>query len=598
MKTRLLFVVRVYLLLLMLFVSQKVVFMLVNMGHSEGAPFGECAAVLLHGLRLDSVAACYLVALPVLVLVTSCFFKRFALRRVLRPWWWISAILITLTFVADMVLYFFWGAKMDANDLMYASKPKEMLASVSWWTIPIGLAIIIALAFLYYLCLCRVTPERLDVPKNKWNSLLFIPLLALLFLGMRGGVSQSTANPSYAYFSKYPFCNHSALNPLFNIIHSLFKSDDLENTFHFIDAEEASALVEPCFSTDNTVTDTILNAQRPDILFIVWEGGGWDMVMNESVGPNITRIASDGILFSNCYANNFRTDRGLVSLLNGWLGLPTTSLMKMPDKCRKLPALASVLQEHGYATRFVYGGDIDFTNMRLYLSETGFQTVMGSESFRSARKLSNWGAPDAYTLTTSCIEPGHPSFTVLLTLSSHEPWEVPVRMLENNRMNSFAYADSCIGVLVDSLRNSPAWDNLLIVIVPDHGVPLSASQSTSDPAVSHIPMVWTGGAVRGHRVIDVMMSQSDLVATLLSQMGLSSDSFPFSRNVLSPHYSEEFHFALHSFKNGCNFINEDGIISYDCVAKKITAVHGEMPESKTRFLEALLQYLYHTTSRL
>ena len=35
-------------------------------------------------------------------------------------------------------------------------------------------------------------------------------------------------------------------------------------------------------------------------------------------------------------------------------------------------------------------------------------------------------------------------------------------------LNSVAYTDSCLGAFVDTLRNSPRWDNLLLVFVADH----------------------------------------------------------------------------------------------------------------------------------
>ena len=107
MKQRLLFLVRLYVTLLLVFMTQKVVFMLVNIAHADGAPFGSCLAVLWHGLRLDSVAASYLLIVPVVVLLVSCFVKRMDLRRVLRPYYWIAAVLMGVLFVADVVLYAF-----------------------------------------------------------------------------------------------------------------------------------------------------------------------------------------------------------------------------------------------------------------------------------------------------------------------------------------------------------------------------------------------------------------------------------------------------------------------------------------------------------
>ena len=60
---------RLFALLLLIFVTQKVLFMLYNMGMADGAPFLSCLASLWHGLRLDITTACYLIIFPTLVIL-------------------------------------------------------------------------------------------------------------------------------------------------------------------------------------------------------------------------------------------------------------------------------------------------------------------------------------------------------------------------------------------------------------------------------------------------------------------------------------------------------------------------------------------------
>ena len=584
---------RLFALLLLIFVTQKVLFMLYNMGMADGAPFLSCLASLWHGLRLDIATACYLIIFPTLVILISFFFKQFPLRKVLMPYYILVALLLSLIFVADTILYSFWGAKLDANDLIYATKPKDMLASLPLWATLLAFFIVAAIAIGYVLLLRWVTPKQLTL-QSRWWSALMLPLAALIFLGMRGGLSESTANPSYAYFSQHPFCNHAALNPAFNIFHSLFKVQDLSKEFDTLPDEQVDALLGDSFTPDITLTDTLLNTDRPNVLLIIWEGAGLGMVGSDTVAPNLHRFMREGVYFSNCYANSYRTDRGLISVLSGWLGLPTTTLMKRPDICRNLPSIASSLKEAGYHTSISYGGDIDFTNMRLYFSETGFSSVRGGDAFPSSQRTSAWGVPDHFLLTPDLIACERPFFATALTLSSHEPWEVPMHRLDDYRRNAFAYTDSCIGALINHLKSTPLWDSLLIIIVPDHGIPFEEGMSTSDVAVARIPMLWMGGAVRSAKNIDRLMSQSDLAATLLAQMRLSIEPFPFSRNILGKKYLSRRQFAMHSDKNCLNLILPEGSFFYDCVSDNL------QPADNTQFLfvKALLQRLYKITATL
>ncbi len=593
MKQRLRFLLTIFLLLLLLFVVQKGIFMLYNMGMANGAPFLSCMASLWYGLRLDIATACYLIILPTVVVLISFFFKKFPLRKVLMPYYILVAIVLSLIFVSDTILYNFWGAKLDANDLIYAAKPKDMLASLPIWATILAFIVVAAIVVGHVLLFRWVTPRDLT-KQSSWGAIVLLPLAALIFLGMRGGLSESTANPSYAYFSKYPFCNHAALNPAFNIFHSLFKVQDLSKEFDTLPDEQVDLLLGDSFESDGTLKETLLRIDHPNILLIIWEGAGMGMVGSDTVAPNLHRYMRDGVYFSNCYANSYRTDRGLISVLSGWLGLPTTTLMKRPDLCRNLPSIASSLKEAGYSTSITYGGDIDFTNMRLYFSETGFSSVLGGDAFPSSYRTGAWGVPDHYLLTPDLIPAERPFFSTALTLSSHEPWEVPMHRLDDYRRNSFAYTDSCIGALISDLKATPLWDSLLVIIVPDHGIPFREGMPTSEVTVAHIPMLWLGGAIRGPRTVDLLMNQSDLAATLLAQMHLDITPFVFSRNVFGTKYAERKPFATHAVKNRLNYIIPEGCASYDCVTSTLDPAN---PDNQ-RFVEALLQRVYKTSAAL
>lgn len=592
---RLRYLLRYFLTWILIFVTQKIVFMLVNMGLADGAPFGSCVAALWHGLRLDLVTASYLAIIPTLVVLVSYFFRRFPLRRVLAPYYWLTAVVIAVAFLADTILYFFWGAKLDANELLYVAKPKDMLASLPVWQAVLAFVLMGAVAWHYFRRQRHATPVELTAPLSRLAFLWVLPLAALIFLGMRGSISQSTANPSYAYFSPHKFCNHAALNPTFNILHSLFKTQDIEKEFDSLTDSDMDALVGDAYDPDPSIADTLLALQRPNVLFIIWEGAGTAMVGSDSVAPCLQALRREGVYFSNCYANSFRTDRGILSVLSGWPGMPTLSLIKRTDLCRCLPSVASSLRDEGYATSLTYGGDVDYANMRLYFSETGFSTVRGSHFFPASQSTSAWGVHDQYLLAPDVLIPAErPFFSAALTLSSHEPWEVPMQRLQHPRWNSFAYTDSCLGAFVDRLKASPLWDSLLVVILPDHGITYPGVHSTADLRVSHIPMLWIGGALAKHGEYDMLLNQSDLAATLLAQMGIDISDFTFSRNVFSPSFPLRRQFAMHADKNGVTLIQPDGHWVYDCVSRSLQPVS----EPHRLFIEASLQRLYQTSAAL
>ena len=136
---------------------------------------------------------------------------------------------------------------------------------------------------------------------------------------------------------------------------------------------------------------------------------------------------------------------------------------------------------------------------------------------------------------------------VIMTLSSHEPWDVPMqRKFDDEELNAFYYLDKCIGEFVDKLKAHQLWDNTLLIILPDHGSRYQ-SYGYESRITCHIPLIWTGGAVKIQKDIDVLCNQSDLAATLLGQMGIPHEEFLFSRDVLSSSYRHPF--ATYSYTN-------------------------------------------------
>ena len=577
MRERLKYLLIMFLMLLTVFVTQKPLFMLYNLDVATNVGIGDYFMVMFHGLQLDITVTSYCMVLPTIVVLLS-FFKKVPVRKILVAYYFILMLIIATIFVADAVLYHFWGFKLNSSVFMYTDRPGDALASVSFWFVIFRVLLIFVFAKLYSWLCYKLTPKFfVRNPKYRISAMILIPVLGLYFLGIRGGIDESTANVSDVYFSDNQFLNHAAVNPTFNMLYTLTKSKDFSKEFNFYGDEERETLTKGLFTTESVDTDTLLRTRRPNVLIVIWEGCPGAFV--EAVGgepdvtPNLNRLANEGIVFSNCYANSYRTDRGVLCTLSGWLGMPTASLMKMTDKSSNLPAIAESLGTYGYKCDFWYGGDVGFTNMNSYLYESGYKTVRGDMYFSAEdRNYSKWGVPDHVVLDSVANNIINRKdidgrwMTTVLTLSSHEPWEVPYQRLDEKKRNSMAYTDDCMGKFVERLKQSPVWNDLLVVVLSDHGIKSNQKQQNSDYEVAHIPMVWIGGAIKEHRVVSSIMAQSDMAATLLGQLDIPHDDFIFSRDVMSKTY--QCPSAFHTFDNGMTIIDSLGVVTYDNNAKR------------------------------
>lgn len=602
MKKRIAYISLYFFTVLLIFILQKPLFMLYNGSIEKGFGFADYMQVMVHGASLDAATAGYLTAFPFLLVLISIWFRKFPLKKILYGYYILAAALISIIFVVDMALYTFWGFKLDASVFLYIDSPKEALASVSVGFILLRVLAILLLIALNSWVLLKITPSVLTATRKRIAGTAGMLLLGgVLFIIIRGGVTESTSNIGQVYFSNEPFLNHSAVNPDFSLLSSMGKSQNFASEFNFFDEEKRAALFDGLYpTTDGDSIIQVLNTKRPNILIILMEGFGGAFVEPlgglPDVTPHFNRLSKEGVFFTNCYANSFRTDRGTVCTFSGYLGLPTASVMKIPAKSRTLPAIAEGLSKVGYKTDFLYGGDINFTNMKSYLLSTGYQRLTANTDFSLAEQTSNaWGVNDditfeyLYNQLRNRKEEG-PWHTAFLTLSSHEPFEVPYHRLEDKIPNAFAYTDECLGKFIDRLKQTPAWKDLLVICLPDHGFYYPREGSNAMPRFYHIPLLWLGGAVKQPMQVDKIMNQTDLAATLLGQLGLEHTAFTFSRNVLGSDY--KYPFAFYSFNNGFSFRDSTGVTVFDNNSGSILFDEPEADESRLDKGKAILQTVY------
>ena len=595
MRQRLIYLCKFFLVTVVLFIIAKIAFMLVN---HEGHSFtvGDMLDVIWHGLSLDFSTALYILIVPFLVSLVSLWWDGKLLTRILHGYYFVLAIVLKLAFVVDTSLYPFWHFKLDATCLQYFDSPAEMRASVSGLYMTVRLIVIIVGVVLVYNLYKRI-PLWHKAPAYRSGatagSVLLIPLF---IIGIRGGLSESTTNIGQVYFSQDQFLNHSAVNPVFSFMASLEDYNQYIISYDYYDETQCQELTEGFFPTHSIDPDTLLTTTRPNIVIIIMESCGGqftDIGGHPEITPRLNRLKQESIDFTQCFANSWRTDKGVVSILSGHPAFPITSLMKLPEKSRSLPSIARSLKQKDYDNTFLYGGDINFTNMRSYVMGSGYDRLVWKNDYSlKDQKSAEWGVRDDImfdTLFDQIANEQSPHWMkTLLTLSSHEPWDVPTHRLDDPIYNAFNYLDGCIGDFIDRLKKTPQWDDLLVIILPDHGY---RYQDIDERTLlfNHIPLIWTGGAIRQPQRIASICNQSDLAATLLGQMQLPHDDFPFSRDVLSKSYTRPF--AFHTYVNGVTMIDSTGFMAFDLDSETFTAKEG--PDTDRLFQEgkAILQVL-------
>lgn len=600
MRKRLLYLVKVYIMTVVMFIIAKVFFMVCN---HDGQDFtiDDVVNVVLHGLSLDLSTALYLLIIPFLLTFASIWLR--IPNWLFKGYYAIVSIILALAFVADTSLYEFWQFKLDASCLQYLETPTEAMASVTKSYLLIRFILFLLTAFAIYFLYSSISYNNLSISSDKNHNaksyfykkvgevvvyLLFIPIIVI---GIRGGIDESTTNIGQVYFSENQFLNHSAVNPIFSFLYSANHQLGNLSEYDFFDSEKCERLVKNVYTTKSTLNDSLLTNTRPNIVIILMESAGEQFA---EAMPHLQLLKGEGVYFSHCYANSWRTDRGTLATLSGYPSFPSVSVMKIPEKSRTLPSIASKLKQEGYTTHYLYGGDINFTNMRSYLMATGWQHLTSKDDFTTSEQhTAQWGVRDDITFNAlyKMIQEhkGKEPFLIgYSTLSSHEPWDVPTQAIkEDEVLNAFAYLDKCLYDFIEQLKQTPQWQNLLLVLIADHGIMHKEINQQKPLQKNHIPMLWMGGAIRQPYVAEAICNQSDLIATLFGQMNISHDEFAFSRDILSTNYL--YPTAVNNYYNAQWIVDSTGHVLYDFDAKRITVSEGNDTQRQLNVSKAILQ---------
>ncbi len=506
------------------------------------------------------------------------------LRRLLLGTSSFFALLSSIIAVADWEIYRNWQFHVDLTPFLYIDHLGESLGSIPWG-LTLGLLLVIAVlgGGIYWLHTRWVWKKSWYWGRVRWFDPLWALLLGgVMLLPIRGGVDVATMNVSRVAFSANAFANHIAVNATWNFMHELLEAPYAFTHYEdFLPKQEALRRYLRIMHEGETFP-RLLRCHRPNILLLLMESQSAKfsaLLGQDSCTPYLDSVARTGVLFSRVYAASTRSDKGVVGVLAGYPAQGKKSIIKFPRKLERLTFFPQVLDSAGWqSTAFYYGGNADFVNFRTCAYLAGFRRVVEQRDFPRELRGKKWGVHDEYVyprLLAECDTAKSPFCKMYFTLSNHEPFDLPsgasdLSLPEEQRIRRTArYADSCLNRFLLAARERPWWDSTLVVILADHGHRYPGNSGNDDPLRYHIPMVWTGGALRPgcDTVINTVTSQTDLAALLLSQLGFPHTHFPFSRNTLAIPKNEAG--AMVVYNHGFGWFTDSCGYIYDFDAERI-----------------------------
>jgi phosphoglycerol transferase MdoB-like AlkP superfamily enzyme len=555
---------------LLFFAIAKWFFFTIN---SEAISMSDFFAIWKNGLRLDLAMVGYVMIAPLLLSLLASLVKRSA-KRVITGYWWTLFVVMVLIVAVDPFFFSYWGQKTNLGFTQFLGKENAGLASIELKTYIIVIGFM-AVA-IYWFVKWGVHQLRIDFKINMLMSLLLIGVSVVL---LRGGISIVPINVSSAYFSENNVHNNTAVNAVWNFMATELERDKHAALMFFEDEQELARFTLPVNNSESLDSLVQVN-DSTNVLLLVLESFSAKVVGALSgpkydATPNLNVLMKEGINYHSAYASSFRSDKGLLALTYGVPSSARQTLTNFPQHLADRASIFSVFPS-SYTTRFAYGGNLEFANIKVLFKDA--DEVISQSGYASDNKNA-WGVHDEdvfQTETKRFLENNSPQFTMLFSLSSHEPFDVPnFSKHENAYLNSVAYTDSCLGAMVDQLKRSDKWANTLLIITADHGTIRPDNPPLYDTSNFRIPLLLIGGAVIADTSIATVVSQMDIFPTVAQ---LFSNSELAKSSLLHPQGR-----AFYSYHDGLVYLSDSTLNMWDIGTKTYVRPPQDKPYEKVFF---------------
>lgn len=520
--------------------------------HERVGAGGGLAAVMTGGLRIDLSLIAMLVIIPAL----------------LAPWLghrrWPTAITAGVLLVFWLLLVLLevsspgWIEEYDTRPnrlfVEYLVSPREVSGMLwrGYLGVVVATTVTMIIAAWFGRRVFRARPVDARWPLLR-RVVVTVVLLPLLVLAGRGTLQHRPINASTVAVGNDAMVNALPLNGFYNVARAIMdsrrerSSRDIYGKMTEADMQRRVRATiglpddgfDPAWPTLRRQAATAHPTQPRNIVLIIEESLGAQFVGHlggRDLTPNLDRWSREAWTFGRLYATGTRSARGLEALTTGFLPTPAEAVLKLPRSQRDFLTLANLLAPYGYHSRFIYGGEAHFDNMRGFFLGNGFDEVVDRERFANTSFVGTWGASDddmfaeldrrlqADGAAYAAAAPGErrPTVTVAFTVSNHTPWEIPPNRIaldgDPGHHDAIRYADKALGDYLDLASQRPYWQDTVFLVVADHDA--RAGGASLVPVHNfHIPALILGGTITARRD-DRLASQIDLPATLLSLAGV------------------------------------------------------------------------------
>lgn len=527
-------------------------------------------ALLGEALRFDGVLLGMVWLLPATLTPWSWVHPRLrhGWSRVLAIWGTLVFVLVLFMEMATPAFVAQYDARPNFLFIEYLHNVQEVgqtLIKAYPWHLLLTAVIMPLLTWVFWRSLRAATqlnPLQTRRPHLLWVLLTSLALLLVTALMARGAFGHRPANPALAAVTADHWVNEWPMPSLYTLAYAVYqnaRNEDGGVAYGAMPQDQVLTLVrastglpEQAFTHPNkplwhTRPARVQRVKQTNLVIVIEESLGAEFVGRLGglhLTPNLDRLADEGIWFEQLYATGTRSVRGIEAVVAGFPPTSVEAVVKQPKAQRDFVTVASVLKAQGYESRFFYGGESHFDNMRGFFLNNGFSKVFDQNDMTQASFVGTWGASDGDVFTfahqnMARAPKDQPFLSLIFTSSNHSPFEFPDGQIELHEQpkgtvnNAVKYADHALGRFIAQAKTADYWRNTVFLVIADHN---SRVYGDSDFPVERfrIPALILGGPVEAAQRVTTLGSQLDILPTLMGLMGIETQIPWIGRDLLDP----------------------------------------------------------------
>lgn len=504
---------------------------------------------LFLGLRFDLSSTSILLFIPIIILIFPLritghlFFRRFVVSVIYLE------LVAMIIFLTSDYMYFSFVKRHITNELLFLLNDSEyLMTEVSVKLLPIIFLLVLTILF-YPLFLKATCPKKPEVQRS---ILSFVLILLVLIVVGRGGFQRKPIAVIDAYQYGSASQGHLILNGIFTASHFSISSKFIERTAGeeklYLDTLNLPVSTNPDYPLERTNVQSGMSPKK-NLVMIMIESLSFKYIdylsgQNYGVTPNIDRIASNGLVFENFFANGQRSVDGAQSILTGIPPLPG-----MPDITAlsvNYSSLGQLASDNHYRPIFLTTTLRESFSLDLIAGAAGFDDYHGLEDYPlllnyidAADRPLGWDY-EAFMYLLKQLEGEKSNYVAFVNASSdHTPFarmQEPFNKYEHGTdteggyLNMLHYTDWALGEFINEYKKRKDFEETIFIITADHALP--HFQGVEPYGKFRIPLIIYSPKNISPGRSKMFASQIDLFPTIIKLIDLEGKYSAIGKNIL------------------------------------------------------------------